>query len=458
LSLNILRQGVHVPLGLKIHSMKLKYLLLLTALVTTLQSTAQIPPFVYDSIQMGSGYANDIYYSMKNGSVTTVSNTNWQLGFEMLPASPVYGGVSIIANHVQGGVKVYSLHLTGTAKFSSLAGSDTANKTLLYNTDSSWDYGAFNANHDLTNAFNYGWGDYNSSDHNVYGDSLYQINVGGNTYKMVVKYYQSHPVDSIFYVFHIAKFDGSGDYIDTIWRKPTFVNKNFAYYDIVANTFLNREPDHNTWDIVFTRYIENVLPGPTPYSVMGVLNNYDVRVADVRSVNPDTTVLYNSYTRTKNIHEIGSDWKIFNMTTFQYDMDTTATFFVQTEDTAIYQIKFTKFESGSGPSGTGKVVFGKRMLAFPTAVHEPAANIAAHTLVPNPSNNETDLVINAKAAANAQLLVTDINGRIAQRGVIDLKKGLNAFRINTAAFDNGIYMVTVTDGSLKTSDKLIVQH
>lgn len=290
--------------------MRLKSVLFFAALITTLQSNAQTPPWVIDSIQMGSGYANDVYYSMKNGANTPVSNTNWHLGFEMLPTSQTYGGVSVIANHVQGGVKVYSLHTTATAKFTSLSGADTATMTLLYNTDSNWDYGAFNANHDLTNIFDYGWGAYNMTTHDVTGDSLYLVKAAGNIYKMVVINYHSYPLDSAYCSFHIAKFDGTGDHTDTVWRKPNYVNKNFAYYDITTNSFLNREPDRKTWDIVFTRYIENVLPGPIPYPVMGVLSNYDVRVADVRGVNPDTTIMYNAYTRTKNIHEIGSDWKV----------------------------------------------------------------------------------------------------------------------------------------------------
>ncbi len=124
------------------------------AVAMSFQSQAQ---WVTDSVTMGAGYANDIYYSMSGGAQgSPVSNTNWHLGFEMIPGGPGFGGVSIIANHTQGAVKVYSLHLTGSGKFGSLLPADTMVKTLLYNSDTSWDWGAFNMN-SSGSMFDYGW-------------------------------------------------------------------------------------------------------------------------------------------------------------------------------------------------------------------------------------------------------------------------------------------------------------
>lgn len=438
----------------------MKYrILLLLAFVTTVQVNAQI--WVQDSIQMGPNYGNDVFYSLTTGTVgTPVSNTNWQLGFEMLPGGPGFGGVSIIANHVQGGVKVYSLHTTGTAKFASLSASDTIGKTQLYNADSSWDYGAFNVN--LSGIFDYGWGKYNPTTHHINGDSLYLINFGGNDYKMVVTHNHTHPVDSMYYAFHIAKTDNTADYMDTIWRKPNFEKKNFAYFDIAANTSLNREPDNKTWDILFARYLDyKAGPPGGAYPTMGVLSNVGVTVADVRMVNPDTTVTYNAYPYTKTMNEIGFDWKIFTPPVGPYSMDTTATFFVKSIDNGVYQIKFTKFESGSGPSGTGKVVFAKRMWVAPIPVNvaQVTSAVSTHMLAPNPAGNDADMLIDVKeASANAMMVVTDMTGKTILANRININKGLNAFRINTSSFATGNYIVTVTDGNWKIADKLVVQH
>jgi len=446
--------------------MNFKTLLFSAVTLFSLQANAQTSAWVADSVQMSSGYANDVFYSLKNGAVgSPVSNTNWHLGFEMIPGGPGFGGVSIIANHVQDTVNIYSLHTTATAKFASLSFADTVGKTILYNADSSWDWGAFNVN--TSNAlFDYGWGKYNSTSHMVDGDSLYMLTIGtgANTkyYKMTISHYESYPTANIYYAFHIASFDNTIDHQDTIRKSPSFTSKNFGYFDVINNTVVDREPDQKTWDVVFTRYIENVPAPPpatglAPYPVTGVLSNVGVQVADVRGVDADTT-RFNGRTFTHKMCEIGSDWKEFIMPSSAppyWQLDTTATFFVKTivDTGAIYQIKFTGFTSS-----LGKAVFAKRIVQFPANVHDVNNIVTAHTLVPNPATTNADLVINTKEAADARFIVTDITGKVMQNTPVKLNSGLNALRINTVNYAAGTYIVTVTNGSWKINEKLIVQH
>ena len=49
--------------------------------------------WVYDTLVMGSGYANDVYYHLQNETVTTVLRNNWDLAFKINQMS-----ASIIAN------------------------------------------------------------------------------------------------------------------------------------------------------------------------------------------------------------------------------------------------------------------------------------------------------------------------------------------------------------------------
>src|SRR5262249_46676022 len=152
-----------------------------------------------------------------------------------------------------------------------------------------------------------------------------------------------------------------------------------------------------------------------------------VMVADVRSVNPDTTH-YTGRTFSKNMHEIGSDWKVFNMTTFTYDLDTTATFFIKTivDSGSVYQIKFTGFTSSAG-----KAVFAKRLVST-TSVKDVTNNISAHTIVPNPASSNADLVLTAKEATSARVIIIDMMGRVLQNTPVSLNAGLNALRLNTS--------------------------
>jgi hypothetical protein len=191
---------------------------------------------------------------------------------------------------------------------------------------------------------------------------------------------------------------------------------------------------------------------------MGILSNIGVTVADVRLVNPDTTISYNSYTYTKAMNEIGFDWKSFTPPGGPWTIDTTATFFIKTKDTALYQIKFIKFESGSGPTGTGKVVFAKRQWKFPTSISTTNSNILKHAIMPNPANGSADIAVEAKENGNAVIYVTDITGKIVVKNNISLNAGLNGFSINTSNYTAGTYIVTITNGDWKINEKLVVQH
>lgn len=438
--------------------MKLRSLLALTITAVSLQATAQT--WVADSVSTEGGYIKDVYYSMQNGQVKSDTNTTWHLAFDMtLPAGP-NSYVGIRANHVQGQVGVYSAHMGGASAFTSFSAADTAGLTVhpLYNEDTNWHWGALNANRDHSNPFDFGWGAYNINTHTVTGDSVFLIMAGTAAYKMMVTEYIGTPADSIHYTFRIAQLDNTGDQTVKVYRNKgmNFTNRNFAYYNITNNTIKDHEPANTSWDIVFTRFIEPIQAGPgpkVPYPVAGVLSNLKVKVAEARNVSPDTAT-YTSYPYTTYASEIGSDWKVFNMSTFMYEIDTLASYFVRSFNSQqYYQIKFTGFGGGT----TGKYVFAKRSIA-PTVVKDVTSNISTYALAPNPAVNQANLVLDAKEAGNAQLVVTSFTGQVVLRNAVSLNKGMNAFTINTSVLAPGTYIVTLANGSWKIADKLVVQH
>ena len=195
--------------------MRLRSLLLVGAVALS-TTTANAQNWVQDSVEMGTGYANDAFYSLKNGSAKVEPNTNWHLAFQMTPPGP-YGNVSVIANQVQGGVNVYSLHMAASTNFATLSAGDTVGKTgparQLFNSDSTWNLGAFNRLSDPSDLNDYSWGYYDQQDHDVNGDSLYLITItSGSTteaYKVWIQRFMSYPLDSIHWEFRIAKFVGS---------------------------------------------------------------------------------------------------------------------------------------------------------------------------------------------------------------------------------------------------------
>lgn len=436
--------------------MKSKFTLTLAALFTGFCANAQV--WVADSVTMGPGYMNDVYYSFSNGTAKVEPNRNWDLAFQVIPQGGPSSNVAIFANHVQDTVSVYSLHLQASTHFTSLSASDTIGRTgsQLYNSDTTWATGAFNRMNG-SNPFDFSWGVYDMTTHTVNGDSLYLIKLNQTPYKVWIQKYNSTPQDSIYYQFRIAQFDGTGDTTIRVYRKNGFTDRVFAYYNARTRTIVDREPARAAWDVNFTRYIEFISAGPgplTPYAVMGALSNLNVTVADIRNVDPDTCTLAGKVFTTA-INTIGSDWKTFTPPGGPWVIDPQTTYFIKTAS-QYYQLQFTGF----GGAGNGKVVFRKRFMGnVPVGVGHINNTVSAFLLAPNPAGNRTQVLIDAvEAASGAQLLISDISGRLVQRLPLDIRKGLNGFELNTGNFTAGTYLLTVTNGNWKLNSKLIVQH
>jgi hypothetical protein len=435
--------------------MKLKSLLFIGASVLGLNASAQT--WVKDSVEMGASYANDVFYSLKNDSISAASNTNWHLAFQTLPPIGASSNVAILANHVAGKVNVYSLHLKAASKFGSLTTSDSIGKVLLYNSDTSWNYGAFNRMNNPSNPFDFSWGLYDVGSHSVVGDSLYLITINNDAYQVWVQEYKSTPTDSISYTVRIAKFDGTSDKQIRVYRKNGYTDRNFAYYDVMNDVIRDREPSRTSWDIIFTRAIEFVAAGPgplQPYPVTTVYSNFGVTVAEVNDLNPSTTG-YATMPYLKDIHVIGSDWKKAPMGPGPWTMRDSAHYFIKTKNTdEYYQLHFTNFYGSSN----GRAVFEKRKLGDVTSVNNIKAPVTAYSIFPNPATTEVTVMVDAKEAATTTIFVTDMTGKVVDRYNVNQQAGLNGYRINTGAYANGNYLVTIATADWKVTEKLSVAH
>jgi len=447
-----------LPLLTKLHQMRLRTLLLGAALATGIQANAQ---WVADSVITGPGYTNDGYYSLKNGNVSAAANTNWHLGFQITPQGP-NGNASIFANHVMGKVSVYSLHMKASTSFTTLAAGDTVGKTsssmALLNSDTTWNRGAFNQLNNPSDPFDFGWGEYNITTHDLNGDSLFLVKIDTATYKLWVQSYHSAPSDSIRWGFRIAKFDGSNDTTVVVPRHAggyDFTSRLFAYYNATTKTILDREPGRYDWDLLFTRYMDTASQGPIflTQPVAGVFSNFGVSVAEAHNIDPDTAN-YQNYARGKKLNEIGYDWKHYDQPNNQWLIDNT-TYFIKTTNTGEYYVlQFTAF----GGATTGKYVFRKKYLA-PTSVKNINTAVNAYSISPNPAQNTANVMIDAaERADNAKMIITDITGKTVQQYSFAIQKGVNGYSLNTASLPAGVYMVLITNGSWKLTDKLLVQH
>lgn len=424
-------------------------------------ASAQAPgPWKTDSVAMGSGYANDIYRKLDNTPATAAPGNNWTLAFQMLPQGGPSSNVAIFANQVRQGVNVYSLHYKASTKFASLTAADTVGRTSepLYNSSETWAAGALNQMGDASNPFDFSWGKYDMATHNVVGDSLYLLKTQSGDYKLWVQKYVASPIDSIRYEFRIAKFDGSGDQTVKIYRKNGFTNALFGYYNAADNSTLNREPGRDNWELLFTRYYEEVSQGPTTamYPVTGVLTNVGVEVAEV--VNTDANAAAAGYlnaTYSDDINVLGSDWKTFDMQANMYVIDTAKNYLIKSAVSGkYYQLVFAGFSG----SAAGKSTYKYRELGvIPQSVSNVAEAVTAFMLVPNPTAGETQIMLDVKQGGTARMLITDAMGRTVQNNVLNLNTGLNGYQVSLSNAAAGTYFVTVTNGSWSKTAQLLIQ-
>lgn len=216
--------------------------LLISVLVVTLFSCNNSddednkPDFAQDSVRvdslvMGADYANDIFYNLKKGEVTSVPRNNWDIAFKTNIRSS-----SIITNSATG-VNLWEYPIEDTSKWNTL---DTAGmkKTwkLLVNSDTTWSFSAFEVN--MKGHPDYGWGEYNSLTHDVNGNSIFVIQLRDGSYRKIM--ITKREASSNTYHFKFANLDGSSAVTKSV-NCAEYVKKNFIYYDLQTNKVIDRE-------------------------------------------------------------------------------------------------------------------------------------------------------------------------------------------------------------------------
>ncbi len=452
--------------------MNIKSTLLFIAAAIGFQANAQT--WVTDSVEMGASYANDVYYSVRTKTDYPKPSANWDLGFQMTQFTEPGGqlNASVRANHIKSDVQVYSLHKVASTNFGNLTPSDTM-VTLsdqLVNNDTSWGTGAFYQNRS-SSPVDFGWGMYaGSPSHNVVGDSLYLVKANGVFYQVWIQEYTSFPVNSpqIGYKFRYAKWDGTGDKTDSVKRVAPYSDRINVFYDLATGTIVDNEPPRADWDILFKQYQKDGQPGgQNPNKLQaytGVLSNVRVEVAKVTGVDPNSINVgnYGSYPMSTKTNAIGDDWKVFNGSTFMYELDTNTSFIIKPDTSyhaeAYYHLQFTRFDGGFPPN-TGKVVFRQKTLEVVSVNDVEGQKAANYSVYPNPAHTEMNIMIDAASADNnTVLMVTDITGKVMQYSNVDIKKGVNGLSIDVSAYAAGTYIVNIKNANWTISDRVVVQH
>ena len=309
------------------------------------------------------------------------------------------------------------------------------------NSDTSWSFGAFDRYLNTADPFDVGWGIYNTTTHNITGDSVYFYkSAAGNWKKIWIKEHRDGK-----YWFRYADLDGSNQ-VDTFLTKADFTDKIRGYYSMTSHSILDREPASDTWDIVFTQY--NAWLGVLYYPVTGVLHNSGLEAIKAYPIaDAATSTDYASGTWSHLINAIGYDWKGYDMSTGYYVEDSLC-YFIKDLDGNIFRIVFTGFDGTT----TGKIYFDIEQIHTSSLSNIVGSELYME-LYPNPASGSTTLIYNA--ATNGTINILGLDGRIIQ--TVDSREGLNRTVLDLTGINTGIYLIQLNNEEGSIIKKLAVQ-
>lgn len=423
---------------------KTLFTLILISFLAVNQTFAQ-KEYTTDTLSMGPGYANDIFYSFENGTVKEIERSNWDIAFY----TPKFSA-GIIVNGGKGAY-LYTYPAGDTSDWAAIdtSGIDETWKPI-YNSPTVWEDGAFNVN--ATGHPDYGWGIYNMATHNLTGDSIYIIKIPfGTTFLYKKLWIIGKQSLANIYDIRYADIDGSNE-VTTSIEVAQYENKRFIYYSLLNNEVIDRDPESDQWDILCTKYMDLTQDNEgnwVPYLVTGVTSNVDIGANEFYPIGDD----YNNwfelpFDSAKNV--IGYDWKYFDMGTFMWTIVDSTAFFAQNYAGDVYKMTFVFWEGAS----TGKFAFNKMLVSLSSV--EEVNNASDITTYPNPASSFVNIKVTGESVYKELIIINQMGQITYQSNVagMDLENGI---KVNLNDFARGMYIIQLIGDNIQTNQKLLVR-
>ncbi|MFA9214289.1 MAG: T9SS type A sorting domain-containing protein [Candidatus Methylacidiphilales bacterium] len=406
-----------------------------------------------DSVSMTVGTSVDVFYNLATGKKDTVSNRNWHLAFAVRNAQPplkTMQASTVLINEGRG-VSLYE----SNQSFSNWSTFDTTGwKTwpAAFNSDSTWDIGAFNKNRSLSNPFDYGWGTYDMTSRDVSGSKVFLIAVDnaqnpfGSPSSFRKISIQKIAYDSMW-VFTISRLDGTDSNTVTI-KKKDFAGKLFAFYNMNTKTVIDREPvPAKDWNLLFTRYKALVTLGPNTimYPVAGVLQNNNTMAYKVQGDSANS-FRYDTLQFVSKIRTIDWDWKVITTAPGAWPVKDSLVYFTRVAN-KINKIKFTSYYAGTDRQS---IVFNKTEYAG-LSVNETVKNKLQVSVYPNPANENIFVSLNENVKL-AQVTVSNLSGKAIISSEITADN-----KIDVSSLPMGMYLLTIATNNGSETVKFIKQ-
>ena len=387
----------------------------------------------YELISMGPGSANALFYSLGEGVVGESPVDSWEVSFDVRPM----GSTARINGAM--GMTLYPFDLLDGWDSATLDGWDMGEAYL--NDPSDWGLGAFGQGGD--GLFDLGWGNYDLVTHIVTADSMYLMEMGDGTWKKVALL----GLQGGTYTFRHANLDGSND-ITLEVNKDDHEGKLQAYYNLTTNEMVDFEPA-DSWDMVFTKYIEYVvLPdfGEQAYPVTGCLTHPNVGVLQRDGLtNPVVDGTFTTEEMSFASNEVGHDWKTW--TGAGYDIASDRCYFVQSQTGDVWRLLFTDY----GGSATGDIELGKA-LESGSSVAEGGVMRQQVEVFPNPAEKHGTITLKADHP------ILDIQlWNIAGQRLHPHAQGLRSLSATVTGLESGLYVSQILTSGGSSHKRILVQ-
>ncbi len=394
---------------------------------------------VSDVVSIQPGYTNQVFYNMNSGELSNITHTNWDIAFQLR------GFAASILINSKNNVKLWKAN-KDISQWATMMTSDTTGIVNnpayeLVNSDTSWDFGAFNSTNDATNPFDLGWGTYDFATHIISGDSVYFIKIGATDIRKI----KIESLASGTYNFRFANLNGSNEIVASL-SKSAFQGKFFAYYSLVNNVSIDREPIYNSWDLTFCQYLAI---SPVTYKVTGVLSNDSVFVEKAYPVDVNTASAGSGPLKGE-INAIGYDWKTYDFNSNGWLISDSLVYFVSDRQNAVWKMAFTGFDGAS----TGNFYFDKSPAVASGLIEN--SSIKTFGLYPNPAHDNVRMMLQMEQTGNTVISIIDVKGSVAYSISATLRSGLQSVDLDISELVSGLYQIVVRQGNEIQTSRLLV--
>jgi len=426
--------------------MKIQSLISMAALFLVGSASAQT---VYtDTVVMGPGYANEVFYNVATGVKTKSIMNKWHIAHTSNTRDNC-----IKANHANGSqafVKVFAYPKGDNSAYASFDTTGWSTWKSFTNDVHKHELGAFNQSVNSANPWDFSWGTYNSGTHIITGDSLFMVVVNNGTSTDYIKFMPiaQYPNGDFTFRYDIVGGTKSSTVIDTL--KQSDANGGAYKYFNFTTKSLSVEPNGGDWDLNFTRYYESTFNGSTyvPYGVMGVQSKRGTLVSKIENtlwddLKANGQLFIDSSRDTtggngfqNDLSRIGSKWKTFNGQS--YDMVADLNYIIEKKVGSSFEywaIQFTGFVGSSA----GRIILNRTKLGAVTSVNNLSNNVS---IFPIPATN--NIYVKPLTGAKIQTItLRSMDGRLIRSANSNNFNVSDAAQLSIADMSAGQYIIEV---------------